>query len=172
MLFVFLLVSIQLMQASRPPSSSQSRQGPVDVRKSGPFVALAKGARKRDELDRHLRQALPSALRDQIRLADLKDGRLVFLAPTPAWASRLRLSQTQILAAARAMGVPARSISVKVTPPAAAPIPEPPRRMPLSATTASHLKAAARSLSDPELQDLFLALASVADISDSPHETD
>lgn len=159
------------MQASPPPSSRQSRQGPLDVRKSGPFVALAKGARKRDELDRQLRQALPVALRGQVRLADIKDGRLTFLAPTPAWASRLRLSQAHILAAARAMGVPARSVSVKVTPPAAAPAPEPPPRTPLSPTTASHLKAAARSLSDPELQDLFLALASVAELPDSPHET-
>lgn len=159
------------MQASPPPSPRQSRQGPLDVRKSGPFVALAKGARKRDELDRQLRQALPAALRDPVRLADIKDGRLTFLVPTPAWASRLRLSQAQILAAARAMGVPARSVSVKVTPPAAAPVPEPPLRTPLSPTTASHLKAAARSLSDPELQDLFLALASVAESPDSPHET-
>lgn len=142
------------------------------MRECGPFLALAKGARKRDELDRQLRQALPAALRDQVRLADFKNGRLVFLVPSPAWASRLRLAQTQILAAARANGAQARSINVKVVPPAAAPTPEPPRRAPLSPAAADHLKTAARSLSDPELRDLFLALASAAETSDSPHETD
>ncbi|HEX7342488.1 MAG TPA: DciA family protein [Rhodanobacteraceae bacterium] len=135
-------------------------------------MALARESRKRDQLDQHLRQALPAAWRDQIRLADIKDGRLVFLAPSSAWASRLRLAQTQILAAARAGGVPARSLSVKVVPPVAATVPEPPPLVPLSSATANHLRAAAHSLSDPELRDLFLALASVADAANSPRETD
>lgn len=160
------------MQASKNPSSRLLRRGPVDMRECGPFVALAKSARKRDELDQHLRRTLPAPLRDQLRLADFRDGRLVFLAPSPAWASRLRLAQAQILAAARAMGTQAHSVSVKVVPPSPAPIPEPPRQAPLSRASAKHLQAAARSLSDPELRDLFLALASVAEKSDSPRETD
>src|SRR5699024_8198578 len=92
------------MQAPFPPSSSRARRGPEDVRESEPFIALARKARKRDELDKRLRQTLPSPLRDEVRLADLRRGCLVFLAPSPAWASRLRMAQGQLLAAARAMG--------------------------------------------------------------------
>jgi hypothetical protein len=109
---------------------------------------------------------LPSPLREQVRFANLRDGRLVFLAPSSAWASRLRLSQAQILAAAHALGVHANVVTVKV-----APLPptqtEPDRTKPLSTAAANHLKAAAASTSDPELRELFLELASVADISAS-----
>ncbi len=160
------------MQAPSPPSSSRTRHGPRDVRECEPFVALARMARKRDALDRRLRQTLPSPLREQVRLADLRHGCLVFLAPSPAWASRLRMAQAHILAAARAMGTKADSVVVKVSPPRAAPVQEPPRQAPLSRATARHLRTAARSLSDPELRDLFLELASVAESSDSPRETD
>jgi hypothetical protein len=134
-------------------------------------VALAKRAHEQDELDRQLRRTLPSPLRDQVRLADIRNGRIVFLAPSPAWASRLRLAQAQILAAARAMGAQAGSVVVKVVPPPAAPH-EPAKRTPLSRAAAEHLKTAARSLSDPELQVLFLELASIAERSDSPRGSD
>lgn len=165
------------MQAPSPPSPSRTRRGPTshgpkDVRECEPFVALASRARKRDELDRQLRQTLPSPLREQVRLADLRHGCLVFLAPSPAWASRLRMAQAQILAAARAMGTKADSVIVKVTPPDTVAQPQPPQRAPLSRATAAHLRSAARSLSDPELRDLFLELASVAELSDSPCKTD
>lgn len=160
------------MQAPSPSPPSRTRHGPRDVRECEPFVALARQARKRDELDQRLRQTLPSPLREQVRLADLRRGCLVFLAPSPAWASRLRMAQAHILAAARAMGTKADSVIVKVTPPHTAPQSEPPQRAPLSRATAAHLRSAARSLSDPELQDLFLELASVAESSDPPRETD
>lgn len=165
-------VGVRLMRPDVPPASRERRPGPLDLRESGPFLALARGARKRDELDRHLRQALPIGLRDRIRLADLRDGSLVFLAPSPAWASRLRLAQAQILAAARAFGTQASSVRVKVVPPAADPVPEPPPRAPLSRSAARHLEATARSLSDPVLRDLFLALASAAETPPGDATTD
>lgn len=96
----------------------------------------------------------------------------MFLAPSPAWATRLRLAQAQLIAAARALGIQANSVGVKVIPPAADPVVEPPPRATLSPAAARHLKMAARSLSDTELQRLFLALASTAEASDSPRKTD
>jgi hypothetical protein len=141
------------------------------VLECGPVAALARRAHELDEMDRRLRQTLPSPLRDQVRLADIRDGRIVFLAPSPAWASRLRLAQAQILAAARAMGAQAGSVVVKVVPPPAAPH-EPAKRTPLSRAAAEHLETAARSLSDPELRALFLELASIAEVSDSPRGSD
>ncbi|HEX7816228.1 DUF721 domain-containing protein [Dyella sp.] len=132
----------------------------------GPIAALAERAGELEALDRALRQTLPSPLREQVRFANLRDGRLIFLATTSAWASRLRLMQTQILSAAHALGVRAVYVSVKV-----APLPpaheEPDRTKPLSAAAAAHLRAAAALTSDPELRELFLDLASVADVSTS-----
>jgi len=154
------------MQRNDPPSGGPSGRGPKSVTEFGPIAALAKRAGELEALDRALRQTLPSPLREQVRFANLRDGRLVFLAPTPAWASRLRLSQAQILSTAHALGVHANAVTVKV-----APLPpaqtEPDRTKPLSAAAANHLKAAAATTSDLELRELFLALASVADISAS-----
>jgi hypothetical protein len=147
------------------PISGRKTRGLKSLSETGPFASLARRARELDILDRQLRQTLPPPLRDQVRFADLRDGRLVFLAPSSAWASRLRLIQTQILATARANGTPAHSVTVKVAPlPPEEMIPE--RRKPLSATAASHLTAAAASLSDPSLKALFLELASQAKKSD------
>ncbi|HEV7776776.1 MAG TPA: DUF721 domain-containing protein [Luteibacter sp.] len=153
------------MQPPSIPTSGRKTRGLKSLSESGPFASLARRARELDILDRQLRQTLPPPLRDQVRFADLRDGRLVFLAPSPAWASRLRLMQTQILATARANGTPASSLTVKVAPlPPEEMIPE--RRKPLSATAASHLTAAAASLSDPNLKALFLELASQAKKTD------
>ncbi|HEX7339412.1 MAG TPA: DciA family protein [Rhodanobacteraceae bacterium] len=134
--------------------------------------SLAKLARKREQMDLKLRTALPALLQDPIRLADFRNGRLVFLAPSSAWAARLRLAQPQIVAAARALGVDAVDVGIKVSPPVATRVTPPPPYTPLSPATANHLTATARTLSDPELRDLFLKLASCTEDSDSPRKAD
>jgi hypothetical protein len=137
------------------------------VTECGPIAALSSRAHELDRLDRQLRQSLPSPLREQVRLADVRNGRLVFLAPTSAWASRLRLTQTQLLGAARALGTRVESVVVKVAP--LPPVPEEPAmRKPLSEATADHLRSTATSLSDPEMRALFLSLASIAEGSSPP----
>ena len=143
----------------------RSTHGLKSISEFGPVASLAKRARELDTLDRQLRATLPQPLRDNVRFADLRDGRIVFLAPSSAWASRVRLYQTQILEAARAIGAKASSVAVKVAP---LPVEEviPDRHKPLSASAGRHLRAAAASLSDPTLRDLFLKLASEAEISD------
>lgn len=124
--------------------------------------ALADYARALDVLDRRLRRLLPDALARETKLADVRGGRVVFLASSSAWASRLRLHQAALVAEARvALGDVVERFAVKVAPLPSVP-PETPRPKPLSTTAAKHLRAAAKSLSDPELRALYLHLASFA----------
>jgi hypothetical protein len=154
------------MQRVSPAIARRSGNGPKSIVDCGSFATLAKRAGVLEALDRALRQTLPSPLREQVRFADLRNSRLVFLASSPAWATRLRLMQTQILAAAHAIGTSASSVTVKVVPQPPLVI-EPERSKPLSPAAAAHLQATAASLSDPELRDLFLGLASLAESADS-----
>ncbi|MGH8158474.1 MAG: DciA family protein [Rhodanobacter sp.] len=154
------------MQRAAPAISRRTGNGPKSLVDCGSFATLAKKAGALEALDRALRQTLPSPLREQVRFADLRHDRLVFLASSPAWASRLRLMQTQILATARAIGTCASSVTVKVAPqPPATIVPD--RSKPLSPAAAHHLRAAAASLTDPELRVLFLELASLAETAGS-----
>lgn len=150
------------MQRPGSPAPRPTRRGPKPLVECGAFASLAAKAGELDALDRALRQTLPTPLREQVRFAQLRNGRLVFLASSPAWAARLRLMQTQILATARAIGTCASSVTVKVAPlrPAAT---EPDRSKPLSPAAVVHLKIAAASVTDPELAGLFLQLASIAE---------
>jgi hypothetical protein len=129
--------------------------------------AIAKRARALDDLDERLRRLLPPAVARETRLADFRNGRIVFLASSPAWASRIRLHQAALLTAARAaLGSAVEHFAVKVTPLPTVP-PEPTKPKPLSAATAYHLRAAASTVTDPELRALYLNLASIAAASDT-----
>lgn len=150
------------MQSRRPHPSSRNRPATAKaVSDCAPVASLREHARALAALDLRLRRTLPPALRDQVRLADLRDGRIVFLAPTPATAARLRTCRDDLLAAAHELGVQADAVVVKV-----APIPTdtyvPAKAKPLPHTAADHLRKAAQSLSDHELKALFLKLASLA----------
>lgn len=154
------------MRQSTRKSSTRSGTGLRAVADCGSFAELAKRASALEALDRALRQTLSLPLRDQVRFADLRQQRLVFLANSPAWASRLRLAQGQILASARAIGVCASSVKITVvTPDIARPHQEPLKS--LSPATAAHLRATAGSFQDPDLQAMFLALADRATASPS-----
>lgn len=139
-----------------------SRPAPQALAECGSFVQLARRAHTLEALDRALRQTLPLPLRNQVRFADVREGRLVFLANSPAWASRLRLAQGQILACARAIGVAAAAIRVKVVAPSTTVTASAAPTMSISPAAAAHLRAAAGGLQDPELRAMFLALAAQA----------
>lgn len=157
------------MQQGRPPRKPHKRTL-VPIAECAALGTLAKRARALDLLDGKLRHHLPDALARECRLADLRNGRLVFLATSPTWATRLRLHQATLLAEARATsGGVVEHFVVKVA--ALPPVPpEPARSKPLSTTAANHLRSAAKTISDPELRALYLELASLAS-SDSPSET-
>lgn len=150
------------MPYRRPrPSSRQRPSTAKAVGECTPVASLRDRARALAALDLRLRRSLPAPLRDQVRLADLRDGRIVFLAPTPAMAARLGTCRADLLATAHMLGAQAEAVVVKV-----ASIPEdtyvPVRTKPLPRTAADHLRKAAQSLTDHELKALFLKLASLA----------
>lgn len=112
-------------------------------------------------LDRQLRQSLPEPLASHVRLGNLRDDRLVFLADGPVWSARLRLYATNLLDAARAAGIPASDMTVKV----ATMLPVPPDEAPpspLSPAARESLRAAAATVQDEELRACLLQLASMA----------
>lgn len=156
------------MQQSRP-SRKRPASSFVPIAECAALDTLAARARVLDALDGRLRQYMPAALARECRLADLRNGRLVFLATSSTWATRLRLHQAALLAEARAaVGDTVEHFVVKVAPLPPVP-PEPARRKPLSAAAARHLRTAAKTISDPEIRALYLDLASLAE-PDSPPE--
>ena len=146
------------------------RRNPLQTHAPGPrpaaecitLDALAERARALDALDGRLRRLLPATTARETRLADVRNGRVVFLASSPTWASRLRLHQSAILAEARAaLGDGIERFAVKVAPLPTVP-PDPTKPKPLSVATTRHLRATATALQDPELRALYLQLASIA----------
>lgn len=139
-----------------------SRSTLVPIAECVALDTLAARARVLDLLDGKLRHLLPETLARECRLADLRNGRLVFIATSSTWATRLRLHQTSLLDEARAAtGGTIEYLAVKVAPLPPVP-PEPTNSKPLSATAAKHLRSAAKTIQDPELQALYLKLASLA----------
>ncbi|HEU4663702.1 MAG TPA: DUF721 domain-containing protein [Dokdonella sp.] len=143
-------------------SNPGSAAGPRPATECIALGTLADRARALDALDERLRRLLPAATARETRLADVRNGRIVFLASSPTWASRLRLHQAALLAEARtALGGTVERFAVKVAPLPTVP-PEPTKPKPLSAATARHLRTTATALRDPELRALYLQLASIA----------
>lgn len=154
------------MSPSRNPLRA-STTGPRAAAECIALDALADRARALDALDERLRHLVPEAVARETRLADVRNGRIVFLASSPTWASRIRLYQAALLAEARtALGGVVERFTVKVAPLPNVP-PNPTKPKPLSAATARHLRATATVVSDPELRALYLHLASIATDEDS-----
>src|SRR5690349_16818861 len=153
------------MQPTTP--RTRKRSTAKSIGECSPVAALTARARALDALDHKLRQPLPDPLRHQCRLADIRAGRLVFLASSSVWAAKLRLQQAALMAEARKIsGQAIEKFAVKVAPlPSLSP--EQTRRKPLSHAAAEHLKAAAHSVADPELRAVYLHLASLAEDSSS-----
>jgi hypothetical protein len=118
-------------------------------------------ARALGALDKRLRQSLPEPLAGQCRLANVREGRLVFLASSPLWRNRLRLESASLLAAATEAGIPAFELTVKVAPMLTVP-PEQASHSPITPAAAAALRDAALQATDPELRQQLLALASLA----------
>ncbi len=111
---------------------------------------LAAHAGRLAELGTSLNRVMAPTLAAQVRLANVRDGKLIFLATSPAWATRLRHAQGGLLEAAQALGLQVRELRVKVVsspPPAADDArPAPAVIPPLSEAAAKHLALAARLL--------------------------
>ena len=107
---------------------------------------VAGRARQLADLGSLLNRVLPPVIAAQVRLANVRDGKLVFLATSPAWATRLRYSQALLLEAARQLGLETREVVVKVAPGTPASSTGTPGPLPLSETAARHLALAKRLL--------------------------
>ncbi len=66
-----------------------------------------------EALDHQLHPYLPPGLAAHARLANIDRGRLVYLVDAPVWHARLRLAATDILDAARSIGLEATDLVVK-----------------------------------------------------------
>lgn len=126
-------------------TSRHTFQPVADIVLSNDIAGLAARAGALADLGAQLGRVLPSALAEQVRFADLRDGKLVFLASSAAWATRLRYTQALVLEAARQLGFKAVALVVKVAPVAPASQPVKPS-LPLSESAARHLALAARLL--------------------------
>lgn len=99
----------------------------LDALLSGTARDPVRHALKLDALDRQLRPLLPPGLAAHARLANVSDGRLVFLVDSPVWHARLRLAAGELLDAARSLGLEVRELVVRTSPlpmapPAQAPV--------------------------------------------------
>jgi hypothetical protein len=100
-----------------------------------------------EALDRQIRPFLPAGLAAHARLANLDNGRLVYLVDGPVWHARLRLAATEVLDAARSIGLEVTELVVKTiaTPPPLRPTDTAaamPSMKPLSAAAQDALRAA------------------------------
>ncbi|MDZ7645147.1 MAG: DciA family protein [Woeseiaceae bacterium] len=85
--------------------------------KPGPGGRLEKiiqRAQDMQDLTGRLRAVLDDELADALLAANVRDGELVLVCTSSAWASRLRFESEALLAAARAAGVEATRCQVRV----------------------------------------------------------
>src|SRR3954449_12219236 len=68
-----------------------------------------------DALDQRLRPHLPPSLASHARLANVNGEQLVFLVAAPVWHARLRLATSELLAAARSVGLDAKEIVIRTS---------------------------------------------------------
>ena len=146
----------------KPSKRQAPGSSPTRVTSEPAIAGLVGRAKELDALDAALRSALPAALSSQVRLANVRESRLVFLASSSTVAARLRLAQDELLAyASRLTGQALTTLAVKVAPVPAVP-PDGSPRKPLSHAASAHMAGAATAVTDPELQDLLRRLASLA----------
>jgi hypothetical protein len=109
------------MSRSRPPALPPDRpaapQAAVEALLEGeadnPGQYLLRRALWLDALDRQIRSLLPPTLAAHLRLGNVDRGRLVVLVESPVWHARVRLAATEVLDAARSIGLEVHELAVK-----------------------------------------------------------
>jgi len=147
------------MTGSRSSSDPPNPLGPKAPR--GPRVALdalltgssadpIRRALWLDALDQRLRPHLPPSLAAHARLANVNGEQLVFLVDAPVWHARLRLATSELLAAARSVGLDAKEIVIRTSTRAHESVAASRPVLPISPAAHEALQSALASLSDPE----------------------
>jgi len=106
-----------------------------------------------DALDQQLRPLLPAGSAAHCRLANVSGGQLVFVTDSPVWRARLRLAETQLLDAARSVGLKPTAVIIKTTTVPLNPPVAQPTSSPVSATARKAVSDALASLRDPHPGD-------------------
>ena len=99
------------MGADNPSNPEQTALSALN---SSGLAALIQQADKLATLDQNLRRSLPAALAKHCRLAHCDTHKLVFHVSNPVWKNKLRLHSQEILGYARALGLHAQEIRIKV----------------------------------------------------------
>lgn len=130
-------------------------QPALDALLSGTARDPVRHALALETLDRQLRPLLPPQLAAHVRLANVVEGRLVFLVDSPVWHARLRLAADELLDAARSIGLQVREVAIKAS---SQPLRPPAQTAPKApATAAQHRQSAA---TEAGLRAALAALAS------------
>lgn len=104
-----------------------------------------------DALEQQLRPCLPPALADHCRLANVANGRLVFLVDSPVWRAKLRLAAPVLVNLAQSIGLAVTEATAKIGTVPATPGSASARNvLPMSAASREALQAALASLDDPD----------------------
>jgi len=108
------------MSRSRSPSSPPPSGGPKEALAAllgadaaDPGAHSLRRALWLDAMDLQLRPHLPPALAAHARLANIDRGRLVYLVDAPVWHARMRLAATELLDAARSLGLEVGDLVVR-----------------------------------------------------------
>src|SRR5207342_397027 len=156
---------VEAVEGHAMSGSHSSNAGSRGLKPPGPKAALealltgtaadpVRRALWLDALDQRLRPYLPPSLAPHVRLANVNGAKLVFLVDSPVWHARLRLATSELLDAARSVGLDATEVVIRTKTPSSETGTAAPRAaLPMSAAAREALEAALSSLripSDPD----------------------
>ena len=137
---------------------------PLQVKKllgGSQYSRLVSQARALLGLDGLIQELLPDALKTHCRVLSVRDQTLVLAADSPVWAARLKFHSSQLVKQLnRQQTVKLRTVRIRVRPPEKQLVTE--RRntpLKLGINSATALRQAADSVSDPDLKSALLRLA-------------
>jgi hypothetical protein len=137
---------------------------PLQVKKllgGSQYSRLVSQARALLGLDGLVQELLPDALKTHCRVLSVRDETLVLAADSPVWAARLKFHSSQLVKQLnRQQTVKLRTVRIRVRPPEKQLETE--RRntpLKLGINSATALRQAADSVSDPDLKSALLRLA-------------
>ena len=137
---------------------------PLQVKKllgGSQYSRLVSQARVLLGLDGLIQELLPDALKTHCRVLSVRDQTLVLAADSPVWAARLKFHSSQLVKQLnRQQTVKLRTVRIRVRPPEKRVATE--RRnapLKLGISSATALRQAADSVSDPDLKSALLRLA-------------
>ncbi|GAA5218918.1 DUF721 domain-containing protein [Corallincola platygyrae] len=129
---------------------------------TGSMSKLQHGAQQITHISKTVKQLLPDNLAAHVSVANYRDGVLVLLAPSSAWAQRVKFAQTMLVSKLRQQGLSALStIEVRIQPSSATEASSKPTELPhrkLSNSAADQLEALAEHAPE-QLKKQLLKLA-------------